>query len=822
MPYLYVDSIAVSEGSSLATFVVRLDAPTINAVSVNYSTANGTAVGNADVIGQVGTLTFAPGEVSKTIQIALLNNAVPEATEMFWFDLSGAVNATIPQARHHAVIYDNDGAAGTPAISVNDVVVDESGKTANFFVSLDRPSTLPVSVSYGTANDTAVAGQDYVAANGILNFAPGEMVKTVTVDLTDDALAEVDEFFRLVLSNPSAATLADATGVATIGRNDAPPTSTPQLLITPTAAGENETFAKFVVQLSAPSTNEVRVNYATANGTAVGNTDVIGQVGTLFFAPGETTRTVSVALLDDTNAEAAEGFWFDLGSAVNATIPQSRVSATIYDNDGTTGTPAISVSDVVVDEVTNNTAKFNVWLDRPSLSTVTINYATANDTATAGADYVAAAGTLSFAPGEVVKTVTVNIVNDSLAETNEYFKLLLSNPGNATIADGVGAALIGLSDTAAVSQPQVLSGPVIRSEGDTYADFLVQLSAPSTNEVRVNYSTANGTAVGNSDVIGQVGTLRFDAGETTKIVRVLLLNDTTVEQTENFWFDLSSAVNATIPQARTSGTIIDNDGAVTYSYGISNDQYTVTSAADRIAESPNGGVDTVRSSVSYILPDNVENLVLTGSLGLTATGNAGNNVLRGNSGNNLLDGQGGIDTAIFSGSLAGYTINPGANGSIIVTGGPDGSDQLVGMERAQFANVLLAADTSPGGNTYAAYAMFNAGFNRAPTIDELSLWTSTLDRLGGDTQDLAQTMINHYAPGVSNEALVTHLWGTIVGGAIPTDSLATFTGLIVNGTFTQASLLDFVAFNPLNTDEIVQIVGTVLNLDPGHFPAPGP
>ena len=821
MPYLYVDNIAVSEGSSLATFVVRLDASSINAVSVNYSTANGTAFGNFDVIGQVGTLAFAPGETSKTIQISLLNDTVAEATEVFWLDLSGAVNATIPQARHFAAIYDNDGTAGTPAISVNDVVVDESGRTANFFVSLDRPSILPVSVNYGTVDDTAVAGLDYVAANGILNFAPGEMVKTVTVNLTNDSLAEVDEFFRLVVSNPSAATLADATGVATIGRNDAPPTSTPQLLITPTAAGENETFAKFLVQLSAPSTNEVRVNYSTANGTAFGNFDVIGQVGTLVFAPGETAKTVSVALLDDTAAEATEGFWFDLSGAVNATIPQSRVPATIFDNDGTTGTPAISASDVVVDEVTNNTAKFNVWLDRPSLSTVSVNYATANDTATAGADYVAAAGTLSFAPGEVVKTVTVNLINDSLAETNEYFKLLLSSPVNATIADGVGAGLIGLSDTAAVSQPQVLSGPVISSEGDTYAEFLVQLSAPSTNQVRVNYSTANGTAFGNFDVIGQVGTLQFDPGETTKIARVLLLNDTTVEQTENFWFDLSSAVNATIPQSRTSDTIIDNDGAVTYSYGISSDQYTVTSAADRIAESLNGGVDTVRSSVSYILPDNVDNLVLTGSLGLTATGNAGNNVLRGNSGNNILDGQGGIDTAVFSGNAAAYTINPGANGSVIVSGGTDGSDQLVGIERAQFADVIRANDTSLGGNTLGAYAMFNAGFNRAPTIDELSLWTSTLDRLGGNTRDLAQTMINHYAPGVSNEALVAHLWATIVGGAIPTDALLTFTGLIVNGTFTQASLLEFVAIHPLNLNEIVQIVGTTLNLDPS-FLAPGP
>jgi len=821
MPYLYVDNVAASEGASAVDFVIRLDAPSLNEVRVNFATSNGTAVGNLDVIGQVGTLIFAPGETSKTVHILLLNDTVAERAEAFWINLSGAVNATIIQASATATIFDNDGAAATPAITVNDVVVDEAGKTATFFVSLDRPSLLPVSVGYGTADDTAASGQDFVTANGILNFAPGEMVKTVTVNLINDTIAENDEFFKLILTNPSAATLADAVGTAMIGHNDAAPTSTPQITLTPVAVGEGETYADFLVQLSGPSLNEVRVNFATSNGTAVGNLDVQGRVGTLVFAPGETTISIRTLLIDDTVAEQAAAFWFNLSGPVNATLAQASTTATIYDNDGTTGTPAVSITDMVVDESTN-IARFAISLDRPSTSTVTVNYTTADDTARAGQDFLAAAGIVSFAPGEVAKTVTVNVVNDSLAETDEFFQVLLSGATNATIADGVGAGMIGRSDTAPVSQPQVVFTPIINSEGDTFADFTVQLSAPSLNQVRVNFSTANGTAVGNLDVQGRVGTLTFEPGQTTQTVRALLLNDTTVEQTEGFWFDLSGPFNATIPQTRTSSTIIDNDGATTYSYGISNDQYTVASASDRIAESPKGGVDTVRSSVSYILPENVENLVLSGALGLSATGNAGNNVLRGNSSNNLLDGQGGIDTAVFSGNSAGYTINAGANGSRIVTGGVDGSDTLVGIERIQFANVIQATDTGAGGDTYAAYAMFNAGFNRGPTTDELSLWTSTLDRLGGNTRDLAQTMINYYAPGVSNEALVAHLWGTIVGGAIPTDALIQYTGLVVNGSFTQASLLEFVSTLSLNTDEFVQIVGTTLNLDPGYFPPPGP
>ncbi|MBL0086594.1 MAG: hypothetical protein IPP44_07800 [Ideonella sp.] len=818
MSYLYVNNVAVSESATAVDFVVRLDAPSLNQVTVNFSTANGTAVGNSDVIGQAGTLTFAPGETSKSIHVLLLDGTVAERTEAFWLNLSSAVNATITQASATATIFDNDGTPGTPAISVSDVVVDESGKTATFLVSLDKPSILPVSVSYGTTSDTAFTAQDFVGANGILNFVPGEMVKAVTVDLINDLIAENDEFFKLVLANPSAATMADPIGVAMIGHNDAPPTSTPQILLTPVAVGENQSSADFLVQLSAPSLNEVRVDFSTANGTAVGNSDVQGRTGTLVFAPGETTGSVRVLLLDDTVAEQAQAFWLNLSGPVNATLAQASTTATIYDNDGTTGTPAISIADMAVDESTN-IARFSVWLDRPSTSTVTVRYSTADDTAKAGQDFLAGAGTLSFAPGEVVKTVAVDIVNDALAEVDESFQVLLSGASNATIADGVGAGMIGRSDTALVSQPQVLLGPVVVSEGDTSADFLVQLSAPSANQVRVNFSTANGTAVGNSDVQGRTGTLSFEPGQTTQTVRVLLLNDTVVEQTEAFWLDLSGAVNATIPQARMSATIIDNDGATTYSYGIGNDQYTVASVSDRIAESVNGGIDTARSSVSYSLPDNVENLVLSGAA-LSGFGNAGNNIFRGTSVNNTFDGKEGIDTVVFSGPRASYAL-VGDTALRTVSGGVDGTDTLFSIERLQFSDQILASDTLLDGNTYKAYAMINAAFDRAPSAQELSQWTAQLDRLGGNTRDLAQTMINFYAPGVPNEVLVAHLWSTIIETPIPPDMLSYFVGLVANGTFTQASLLERVAVIDENAIEVVGIIGQTLPLDPAWFPIPG-
>jgi len=279
-------------------------------------------------------------------------------------------------------------------------------------------------------------------------------------------------------------------------------------------------------------------------------------------------------------------------------------------------------------------------------------------------------------------------------------------------------------------------------------------------------------------------------------------------------------VNATVPQRYTSATLLDDDsGFRVQSHGIGNDLYLVTSALDRIAEGPRGGIDTVRASSSYTLPDNVENLILDGGA-VNGVGNTGNNVLRGNAANNILDGREGIDTVVYGGAAASYAVS-GSLAQLTVASAADGTDTLFGIERLQVGDLMLATDTSPGGNTWGAYAMFNAVFNRGPNVQELSQWTAQLDRADGNLGDLAQAMINHYAPGVPDDVLVTHLWDTITGTAIPFDALQLYVGLLGNRTYTQAALLELVTTLDLNTVELVGVTGQTLGLDPAYFPLPG-
>ena len=154
--------------------------------------------------------------------------------------------------------------------------------------------------------------------------------------------------------------------------------------------------------------------------------------------------------------------------------------------------------DAVVDEKAG-TVNIPVLLGGPtgqvSASTVTVDYATSNAGAIAGTDYTATSGTLTFAPGETVKNVVVPIIDNTTPKPTERFTLTLSNPTNATIANGTGVVVIGANDATAVATPAI-SAPadVIVGEGDGYLDLVVSLSAPGLNPVSVDYATANSTA----------------------------------------------------------------------------------------------------------------------------------------------------------------------------------------------------------------------------------------------------------------------------------------------------------------------------------------
>ncbi|WP_040308716.1 Calx-beta domain-containing protein, partial [Asticcacaulis biprosthecium] len=178
----------------------------------------------------------------------------------------------------------------TPVVSISDFVIDEAAGEASFVIILDRPSGLVVSLNYATQDGGAVAGSDYTAVSGSLNFAPGQTVHTVKVPLTNDTVTEGSEAFNLVISNLVNATTLDAVGTAVIGANDATPSIKPNILVDDVVVGEGQDFVDFIVRLDAPGTSAVTVNWETNSQTASIN-DYTSLSGYLTFSPGETIKT---------------------------------------------------------------------------------------------------------------------------------------------------------------------------------------------------------------------------------------------------------------------------------------------------------------------------------------------------------------------------------------------------------------------------------------------------------------------------------------------------------------------------------------------------
>ncbi len=213
----------VAEDGRQAVFTVTLNPHNDTAVSVAYATANRTATAGEDYDANSGTLNFPTGDTTRTIAVTIFDDSDPEAVEEFAVTLSNPQNAALLDDQGTATITDNDGGTsdpelppGVPALSINNVTVNEDAGSAVFTLALSNASDTQVAVSYATADVSATAGSDYTAASGIVAFQPGETRKNVSVAVHDDDEEEGHETFVVRLSNPRNATLFDASGTATI------------------------------------------------------------------------------------------------------------------------------------------------------------------------------------------------------------------------------------------------------------------------------------------------------------------------------------------------------------------------------------------------------------------------------------------------------------------------------------------------------------------------------------------------------------------------------------------------------------------------------
>jgi hypothetical protein len=328
-----------------------------------------------------------------------------------------------------------------PAYLYIDNVLVTEGNPAVFTVSLSEPAPITFTVHYSTTNITAVAGQDYVHTEGVLTFTLGQSSKTISVPTLTDTYSEDTETFRLRLYWPQWVIIADGEGIGGIlDGSSQPAVSINDRTVTEGDVGSNNQ-AVFTVSLNSPSGKTVTVDYATTNGTALAGEDYSAMQGQLIFAPGVTSRTLTVNIIGDDVKEGNETFTVQLTNPVNATLGDATGLCTIIDDD----TPAFRIQDSSIREGESGTSPMNfiVTLSKPSTQEVSVKYNTSPRTAQSGSDYIHTSGTLTFAAGETLKIITVQIVGDEIEERNETFVVALHTPSSGTtIGRGTATGII--------------------------------------------------------------------------------------------------------------------------------------------------------------------------------------------------------------------------------------------------------------------------------------------------------------------------------------------------------------------------------------------
>src|SRR5439155_530826 len=322
----------------------------------------------------------------------------------------------------------------------------------------------------------------------------------------------------------------------------------------------------FTVTLSNASSQTVTVQYATADGTAtVADTDYIAASGTVTFLPGQTSQHVTGIGNGDTKFEPKEAFFVNLTLPTNATISDGQGQGTIVN---AAIQPTFVISDVSPYLPTPRPSDFvfTVTLSNASSQTVTVQYATADGTATvADTDYIAASGTVTFLPGQTSQPVTVTVNGDTKSEADETFFVQLTGPTNATIRHGQGQGTIVNDDT----QPTIAISDVTPNEGTSVPTPRLPPGPPPfpyTPLFRSQYATADGTAtVADTDYIAASGTVTFLPGQTSQPVTVIVNGDTKFEPNETFFVNLTLPTNATISDGQGQGTIVNDDTKPTLS-----------------------------------------------------------------------------------------------------------------------------------------------------------------------------------------------------------------------------------------------------------------
>ena len=587
-----VNAPSVAEGNVGNTplpFSVSISNPVQGAVSFTYTAANGNNVNpqlNAtladnDFLASTGNVSFPSDSAAPlTVNVPVVGDLDVEPNQGLLLNLSNLVlpatisPASVTFAASGAGTINNDD--GT-VLSIANATITEGnvgGSNLVFTVSLSASNKDPVTVQFASADGTATAGSDYTVTNGTLTFPAFGVSQTITVPIVGENIVEANETFTMTLSAPTGATLGASVATGTITNDDSATLSLNNVNQAEGNAGN--TPMTFTATLSNPVQGSVGATLNTADGnsvTAVQNAtaadnDYVAITNGAFTLASGLTQTVPVQIVGDTDVEPNQGFRLIFSNlTAPAGIPAGAITLGTATGNGTINnddSTALSIAAATLVEGNAGTSVMNltVSLPAPNKDPVTVNFATSDGTATAGSDYVARTGTLTFPSNVQTQQIAITINGDVLFENNETFTVTLSAPTGATIATASAIGTITDDEVLGLSIADVTLAEGV--QGTTVLmNFTVSLAGASSLPVTVDYATSNGTAGAPNDFTSVSGTLTFAPGESSKTVAVSILGDSIVENNETFALTLTNPNPAPprllLTRAVATGTIGNDD-----------------------------------------------------------------------------------------------------------------------------------------------------------------------------------------------------------------------------------------------------------------------
>jgi hypothetical protein len=322
---------------------------------------------------------------------------------------------------------------------------------------------------------------------------------------------------------------------------------------------ENQGSVGLTVFRAGGTSGTVTVDYATANGTATAGVQYTATSGTLTFLDGETTKIVTIPLIDNSTWDGGgyNTFTAQLSNPSPGTfIGNSGIyTVYVYDNDPA---PTVSVNNVQIPEGNSGTtnANFTVTVTgNARTANVNVTWYTYSGSAYAGSDFVSSTGSLTFTPSDTQKTLSVQIIGDTVYEPDENFYVSLSS--NALVGSGGNCIIVNDDPKPSVA----ITGNVSVSEGDSGRKAVTLTLTPNQPIYGyLNYNTVNGTAVAGRDY-DAVSSYLYWSGQTSQTVTLQIIGDTDVEADEQFTlhFNVDPYYNFTLSQPDVPITIMNDD-----------------------------------------------------------------------------------------------------------------------------------------------------------------------------------------------------------------------------------------------------------------------